>query len=68
MKTIFAVMCAVLVGVTYAGSPAAAEQKPEEMVVAMAYLRNICGGNTDKACPGNAPVATPPVAVAPHDG
>jgi len=68
MKIMLAVMCAVLVGVTYAGSPAAADQKPEEMVVAMGYLRNICGGNTGKACPGNAPVAAPPVAVAPHDG
>src|SRR5437016_2730125 len=61
MKTILAAMCAILVGVTYAGSPAAADQKPEEMVVAMGSLRNICGGNTGRPCPGQPPVVVPPV-------
>src|SRR5438105_9056252 len=35
------------------------------MIVAMASSKNVCGGNTGRACPDNAPVATPPVTAAP---
>src|SRR5437879_4984444 len=62
---LLAVGCAVLLGVTIGGSPAAAEQRPDEMIVAMASSKSICGGNTGRLCPGSAPVATPPVAASP---
>ena len=41
MRTMLAVMCAVLVGVTYAGSPAVAEQKPVDMIVLDAALTKL---------------------------
>ena len=49
------VVCAVLLGFTWAGSIIAAEQRPDEMIVAMASSKSICGGNTGRACPGTAP-------------
>ena len=60
-KQVVAIVCAVLLGLTVAGSLSAAQ--PEEIVVAMASTKSICGGNTGKACPGTAPV--PPAAASP---
>src|SRR5438094_925611 len=60
-KQFVAVVCAVLIGLTWAGSIIAAEQRPGEMIVAMASSKSICGGNTGRACPGTAPATVPPV-------
>ena len=59
MKMILARVFTVLVSLTVAESASAAEQLPEEMIVAMASSKSVCGGNTGKACPGDAPVAPP---------
>jgi Kelch motif protein len=64
-RTLFAVLVAVLLGPNVAISPSAAEQRPGEMIVAMASSKSICGGNTGKVCPGTAPALTPPVAASP---
>ena len=65
MKMIFAGMFTVLVSLTVAGSSYATEQLPDEMIVAMASSKSVCGGNTGKACPGTAPASTPPMAASP---
>ena len=54
MKKVHAVMCAVLLGLTWADSIIAAEARPGEIIVAMASSKTVCGGNTGRACPGNA--------------
>ena len=64
-KQLVVVVCAVLLGVTWTGSIIAAEQRPGEMIVAMASSKTVCGGNTGRACPGTAPAPTPPVAASP---
>src|SRR5438132_1559812 len=65
MKTIVAaVICTVLLGLTIAGTHAA-EQMPDEMIVAMALSKSVCGGNTGKPCPGQGPVTAPPLTPAP---
>ena len=66
MKTVLgAMMCAALLGLAFADSYAA-EQRPDEMIVAMASSKTVCGGNTGKACPGTAPArVSPPVATTP---
>ena len=61
MKMILAVMFTVLVSLTVAGSASAAEQRPDEMIVAMASFKSVCGGNTGRPCPGTAPATVPPV-------
>ena len=58
MKKVFAVMYAALLGFTCAGSISAAE--PDEMLVAMASFKSVCGGNTGRLCPGTAPTPVPP--------
>jgi hypothetical protein len=63
MKTTFVAMCAVLLALTVTGSPSATE--PNEILVAMASSRSICGGNTGRPCPAEVPVAAPPVAASP---
>src|SRR5439155_9761362 len=69
MKTILAaMMCAVLLGLTYDDSSYAAEQMPDEILVAMASSKSVCGGNTGRPCLGDAPLvapAVPPKAPAP---
>ena len=65
MKMILARMFTVMVSLTVVGSSYATEQLPDEMIVAMASSKSVCGGNTGRACPGTAPVPTPPVAASP---
>src|SRR5207253_5129143 len=63
---LLAALCAALLGLTWTGSIIAAEQPSDEILVAMASFKSVCGGNTGRACPGPAPVtAPPPVAASP---
>ena len=64
-KQPLAILCAVLLGLTWVGSVIAAETT-HEILVAMASFKNVCGGNTGKVCPGTTPATpTPPVAASP---
>ena len=62
-------MFTVLITITVAGSAYAAEQSPNEILVAMASFKSVCGGNTGRPCPGAAPApvlpVTPPVSASP---
>ena len=59
MKMILARMFTVMVSLTVVGSAYASEQLPEQILVAMASPKTVCGGNTGTACPGDVPVAAP---------
>ena len=62
-KQLLAGIFAVLFGLTYADVSYAAQS--DEILVAMASFKTVCGGNTGRACPGQGPVAAPPVTPAP---
>ena len=65
-KQMLSALCGVLLSFTMAAPQAAAEHRSNEILVAMASSKSVCGGNTGKACPGTAPATvSPPVAASP---
>ena len=58
MKMILARMFTVMVSLTVVGSAYAGEQRTDEILVAMASPKSVCGGNTGRAPAGPAAVAS----------